>query len=121
MTETIQDDLRVEGKLEVIGNQDTTQITIQGNTQQTSPLHQWQDATATPLARIGEDGRLQIGSFESGALATDDAHIEVYRDEMDIAKPKRGFHVMGAIADALVYPQFFGVTIAQAARLTGGA
>src|SRR5690606_23091789 len=47
------------------------------------------------------DGRLQIGSFTSGMMATDDALIEAHRDESDTGKPRRGLHLLGEVSGTL--------------------
>jgi hypothetical protein len=80
---------------------DVTQLTIQGNDPQTNPLQSWQAHGDTDLARLTGDGRFQIGSFDNGEMATDDALIEAHRHEDDTTKPKRGFHLLGTIKGTL--------------------
>src|SRR5688500_12994603 len=84
---------------------DETQLTIKGSgaagSEQSAPLQSWQTSDAVEQARVTGDGRLQIGSFSGGTMATDDSLIEAHRSETDTAKPKRGFHLLGAITDPL--------------------
>jgi hypothetical protein len=83
------------------GSQDQVQLTVVGNAPQTQPLQQWQDSGQQPLAQVTGDGRLQIGSFSGGQMATDESLIEAQRSEADTNKPKRGLHLKGALTVAL--------------------
>jgi len=87
--------------VEIIGSEDVTQLTVQGDAGQTAPLQTWQDDSTDELARVTGDGRLQIGSFSGGSMATDESLIEGYRDEADTSKPKRGLHLKGGITGTL--------------------
>ena len=98
---TYNEDLNVNGEANISGNSDATQLVVKGHTTQTNPLQQWQSSGAVPVARLTGDGRLQVGSFSAGEMATDDSLIEAHRAETDTTKPKRGFHLMGAITGVL--------------------
>jgi hypothetical protein len=87
--------------IEIIGDDDVTQLTVKGADPQTNPLQSWQTHDDTERARLTSDGRFQIGSFDSGMMATDDALIEAHRHEDDTAKPKRGFHLLGTLKGTL--------------------
>jgi hypothetical protein len=89
--------------VEIQGNQDVTQLLVQGHTSQSQPLQEWQNSAGDPLARVTNDGRVQLGDFdplEQGAMATDDALLEVSRSETS-GRPKRGLHVLGRIGGVL--------------------
>jgi hypothetical protein len=90
-----------EDAVEIIGDDDVTQLTITGNNPQTNPLQIWQTHDDTELARLTGDGRFQIGSFDSGMMATDESLIEAHRHEDDTTKPKRGFHLLGTLKGTL--------------------
>lgn len=83
------------------GSNDEIQLQVQGDAQQTEPLQTWETSAADPLAQVTHDGRFQIGSFESGMMATDDALIEAHRHENDTTKPKRGLHLLGEVTGVL--------------------
>lgn len=91
--------------VEIEGSNDTIQLKVEGHTTQTAPLQVWVEAANDPLlepvARVTGDGRFQIGSFDSGAMATDDSLIEAHRDESDTSKPKRGLHLRGSLTGTL--------------------
>jgi hypothetical protein len=94
MTQTYNEEVVIDGSA------DETQLTVQGHSTQNEPLQTWEDSAGDPLAKVTGDGRLQVGSFDAqGAMATDDSLIEVYRDPTDTAKPTRGLHVAGEVAD----------------------
>lgn len=46
-------------------------------------------------------GGLQVGSFDNGEMATEDALIEAHRSATDSDKPKRGLHLLGALTGNL--------------------
>jgi len=50
---------------------------------------------------VDVDGKLQVGSFDNGLMATEDSLIEAHRAEVDTSLPKRGLHLLGAISNAL--------------------
>lgn len=83
------------------GAQDIEQLVVQGHTTQTQPLQEWQASSGDPLARLTGDGRLQIGSFDNGVMATDESLIEAHRLETDADAPKRGLHLKGALSGPL--------------------
>jgi hypothetical protein len=85
----------------IIGDDDVTQLSVTGANPQTNPLQSWQAQGDIDLARLTGDGRFQIGSFDNGEMATDDALIEAHRHEDDTTKPKRGFHLLGTIKGTL--------------------
>jgi microcystin-dependent protein len=83
------------------GGSDTEQLVVRGHTSQTKALQEWRKDASNLHGRITNDGRLQIGTFTSGNMDTDDSLIEAHRGEADTAKPKRGLHLMGVINEAL--------------------
>lgn len=87
--------------VEIEGSQDITQLTVQGHSTQTEALQTWQDSAETVQAQFTGDGRLQIGSFDDGMMATDDALIEAHRHESATTKPKRGLHLLGEVSGVL--------------------
>jgi hypothetical protein len=95
MTQLFQTNVLIDG------SSDTSQLTIQGHSIQTTPLQSWQTSNTTDLARLTGDGRLQVGSFDNGMMATDDALIEAHRHEDDTARPKRGLHLKGGLTGPL--------------------
>lgn len=54
------------GQLEVVGQNDTTQLLVKGNATQTANLQEWQDSIGTNLAYVSNDGNFVInsGTFE---------------------------------------------------------
>lgn len=96
MTQTTYTD-----NVKIDGSQDITQLDVEGHSTQTEPLQQWSENGGDPLARVTGDGRLQVGSFDSGAMVTDDSLIEAHRDEADTSKPTRGLHLLGEITGTL--------------------
>lgn len=93
MTETFIQDVLIDG------NQDTEQLRVQGNTQQTEPLQTWEDSAGSVLAQVTGDGRLQVG--DNLGMATPDALLEAHRAEASTAKPARGIHSLGQIGGTL--------------------
>src|SRR5690554_4162962 len=87
--------------VEIEGSQDITQLKVQGHSTQMEPLQVWQDSAEDEQAQLTGDGRRQVGSFDSGMMATDDALIEAHRDENDTGKPKRGLHLLGEVTGML--------------------
>ena len=85
----------------ITGSQDTDQLVVQAHTTQTKALQEWQDSSDNPLARVTGDGRLHVGSFDSGMMTTNEALIEAHRLDTDTTKPKRGLHVGGMIGGVL--------------------
>lgn len=97
----VLNDALVRGKLEVIGQRDDPQLTVQAHTTQTEPLQRWLNSAGDNLAVVTGDGRMQIGSFDlGGAMATDDSLLEAHRDESSLL-PKRALHLLGRISGAL--------------------
>lgn len=97
----VLNDAQVRGKLEIIGQRDDPQLTVKAHSTQTNALQIWQNSAGDPLAQVANDGRVQIGSFDTGgAMATDDALIEAHRDE-DSSLPARALHVLGRVTGAL--------------------
>jgi len=92
MTQTFTQDVLIDGST------DTIQLQVQGHSTQTAPLQSWQSNGGVPVAQVTGDGRLQVGSFSSGQMATDDSLLEAHRAETDTSKPKRGMHTLGIIA-----------------------
>ncbi|MBK9121515.1 MAG: hypothetical protein IPM16_00140 [Chloroflexi bacterium] len=87
--------------VEVNGSDDVVQLAVTGNSVQTEPLQEWNTNSGDAVARLHQDGRVQSGSLDTGAGATGDAQIEVFRHESATALPKRGLNITGAITDAL--------------------
>ena len=59
------------------GDEDITQLRVQGHTTQTDPLQTWEKSDATALAQVTGEGRLELGDLDMG---TPDALIEANRD-----------------------------------------
>jgi hypothetical protein len=92
MTQTLND-------VVIQGNQNTTQLKVQGYNPQTEPLQTWQDISTKPLARVAEDGRLQTGDLE---LGTPDALVEANASlTLPSTKPQRGVQSLGRLTGAL--------------------
>ena len=89
MTETFND-------VVIDGAADVKQLRVQGHTTQNQPLQTWESSASDILAQMTGDGRLQIGDD-----ATPDALIEAHRLEASTSKPKRAFHALGQVSDAL--------------------
>lgn len=87
--------------VEIIGSSDDVQLAVKANSIQTEPLQSWQTSVSTEVARVQPDGRIQSGSLDTGAGATGDAQIEVFRHEDATSLPKRGLNITGAIKDSL--------------------
>lgn len=105
MTQVINDDVEIQGNLEVQGNTLTSQLNIEGDSLE-DPLQTWKDSAGNLLARMTAEGQLQVGSFVegTGAFGTGESHIEVYRDENDTGKPTRGMNITGGLADNGIDP-----------------
>lgn len=95
------DDLLVQGNARIIGQLDVPQLVVQGVASQTEALQNWQDNSSDILARVTAEGRLQVGSFADGEMATDDALIEAHRSEGDTGLPARGLNMLGEITGTL--------------------
>jgi hypothetical protein len=86
--------------VEINGSTDDVQLRVKSSLTQTVPLQSWETDDGDAVARVQPDGRIQSGSLDTGAGATDDAQIEVYRHE-DSLQPRRGLNISGAIKDTL--------------------
>lgn len=91
-------DQTINGKLEVNGQVDTTQIVVKGHTTQTEPLQAWQDDQGQTLTQVAADGRLQIGDVSSGAPS---ALLEANTDITPSDSPQRGVQSLGQITGLL--------------------
>lgn len=87
--------------VEINGSSDTTQLKVSAHSSQTAPLQSWNTSSGDQVARTESDGRFQTGSLDTGAGATGDAQIEVFRHEDAKTLPTRGLNITGAIKDAL--------------------
>jgi hypothetical protein len=94
-------DTVIEGKLEIRGQADAPQLEVIGNSSQTFPLQKWENSAEDVLAQVTADGRLQIGSFDNGEMATDDALIEAHRADDATSLPTRGLNMLGEITGTL--------------------
>lgn len=83
------------------GSTDAEQLVVRGNTTQTKALQEWRQDGSTLYGRVTNDGRLQVGSFTSGAMDTDASLIEAHRSAADSTKPKRGLHLKGVLTGTL--------------------
>jgi len=83
--------------VEIDGSQDTTQLKVQGNAQQETPLQVWEDSTADALAQLTGDGRLQLGDV--AGQNTPDALVDIHRESTATTKPKQGLQVSGELAN----------------------
>ena len=92
MTETFNDVL-------IDGVDDVKQLRVQGHTTQNESLQTWEDSASDILAQMTGDGRLQLG--DDLGFASPDALIEAHRADASTAKPKRAFHALGQVSDAL--------------------
>lgn len=89
----------VDSALQVNGQEDTTQLIVQGHTTQNQPLQSWQDVGGNPLAQISADGRLQVGEM---GLETEEALVEANADiTLPSNRPQRGWQSLGQITGAL--------------------
>lgn len=95
MAETFTENVIIDG------SDDVVQLTVQANGTQTEALQLWETSGGTEVARVQPDGRIQSGSLETGAGATGDAQLEVYRHEDATSLPSRGLNITGALKDAL--------------------
>ncbi len=95
MTETFIENVIIDGSSNVV------QLTVQANDTQTEALQTWENSGGVEVARVQLDGRIQTGSLDTGAGATGDAQIEVFRHEDTTSLPKRGLNITGAIKDSL--------------------
>ena len=59
----------------------------------------WRDSTDDVQVQFTADGRVQVG--DQALMATDDALLEIHRDETETGKPKRGLHTLGTLTDSL--------------------
>jgi hypothetical protein len=80
--------------VKIEGSQDEVQLRVQGVSGQTEALQSWEDSNAVEKARIGADGRLQVGNLGFGSA---DALVEAHRDSSS-GLPKRGIHSLGEVA-----------------------
>lgn len=91
--------LIVDSALEVQGREDTPQLEVRGHTTQTQPLQQWEDSSGTALAEMTGDGRLRLGSLDTGAPS---AQAEVNSAiTLPSTMPLRGLQTLGRITGAL--------------------
>ena len=81
------------------GSRDVTQLTVDGHSTQNQPLQEWKNSAGSTLAQVTGDGRVLVG--DDLGVATPDSLVEVHRADTSTAKPKRGFHSLGRIGDAL--------------------
>lgn len=91
----------INTNVEINGSSDTTQLKVSAHSSQTAPLQSWNTSSGDQVARTEPDGRFQTGSLDTGAGATGDAQIEVFRHEDATTLPTRGLNITGAIKDAL--------------------
>lgn len=88
-TEIFNDDVQIQG------SQDEVQLLVQGPSSQTADLQQWKIAGQDPLVRLTGDGRLQLGTLETG---TADALIEANHDidlDTEPNAPQQGLQTRG--------------------------
>ena len=95
---TFNEDVEINGSLDVLGTQDEPQLEVQAAATQTVPLQTWKDSSANVLGQISEDGNVQLGDDLMG-WSTPDALIEAHRAETSTAKPKRGLHTLGRVTN----------------------
>ncbi len=91
------EDVEINGSLDVLGTEDETQLEVQGVAAQSTALQTWKDSGASVLAQVTSDGRLQVG--DDLGFSTPDSLVEAHRDEASTTKPKRGFHSLGQITN----------------------
>ncbi len=102
MTETFNEDVIINGQLEVNdhlevnGQADEVQLSVKGHSSQNEALQVWENNSGTDLARVSGAGYLQVGDPD----ATNEALVEAHNLE-DSAKPSRGFHSGGILNGTL--------------------
>jgi hypothetical protein len=89
----------INSNLIINGQEDITQLTVEGHTTQTEPLQVWQDSAGDPLAQVTGDGRFQIGEM---GMETPEALLEA-NASIDGASelPRRGWQSLGEISAAI--------------------
>lgn len=93
MTQTFNDNVVIEG------SQDIDQLRVQGHTTQTQSLQTWENSASSVLAEMTSDGRLILGDDVGGS--SPDSLIEAHRNDTSPNQPKRAFHALGRISNAL--------------------
>lgn len=100
--------LTIDAGLQVEGSEDTTQLEVRGSATQTEPLQEWQDASGEAVARLGADGRMQVGDLD---LDTPDALVEANEAvTLPTDRPLRGIQslgqISGVISDAIAWAAY---------------
>src|SRR5574341_1256480 len=91
--------LSIDSALEVQGREDAVQLEVQGFSGQAQPLQQWQDGAGAALAEMTGDGRLRVGSLNTGAPS---AVVEANRAvTLPSSQPLRGLQTLGRLTGAL--------------------
>ncbi len=92
---TFNEDVEINGSLDVLGVQDVPQLEVRGTATQTAPLQTWKEGSGGVLARLAGDGRLELGTLDMG---TPDALVEANRTiTLPSTVPQRGMQSQGRI------------------------
>lgn len=93
-TPTVFDDA-----VEILGSEDTPQLTVRGHLTQDEPLQVWQDASADDLAQLSGDGRLRLGDLD---LGTPNAFVETDAEiTLPSTRPQRAWGALGRISGTI--------------------
>lgn len=83
--------------VKVVGSSDTPQLDVQGSSSQTQALQRWLGAEGNTLARLTNDGRLEIGN-NLGAGAPQDALVQANQDvTLTSSSVASGQHSLGRV------------------------
>jgi hypothetical protein len=96
MTQTNYDDNVV-----ITGSRDIDQLKVKGNGTQTNPLQSWENSAGVVQAQVKADGRFQVSDTNLAPDINRDSLIEAHRSQTSTARPKRGLHSLGQVADTL--------------------
>jgi|GEM_PF-857353 len=92
---TFNEDVLINGGLQVYGTDDVVQVEVRGTADQSQPLQTWADSTGDPLAQVTSDGRLELGTLDMG---TPDALIEANNTlTLPSSAPLRGVQSLGRV------------------------
>jgi len=109
---TFDEDVQINGNLQVHGTDDVTQVELRGSVGQSAPLQTWASNAGEPQAQITSDGRLELGDLDMG---TADALIEANNAiTLPSSVPPRGVQSLGRVTANV--PQALGDGITWSAQ-----
>ena len=71
---TYNEDVEINGSLDVLGTQDETQLEVQGVASQNAPLQTWEDSDANVLVQVDADGQVLIDGQQDQVQLRVQAH-----------------------------------------------